>query len=286
LAFKPPPFVPVPFTKLSPTNPVTSLNTLPVMLPKLKGTSRINAIKFIYQYLEQTDVNGKLVIDLSAGKGYVASLWKKNGAEVMAFDLYPELMDNDEIISRNIDLNKVFPIESGCADYVLLMETIDHISEQKQLFDEIARILKIDGSLILTKPNNSNISGRIANLWLESERGDMFLPNENSVIGYDDQRIYMGRIFLIGIQKIRTLSALSGLKIEKMYPNQFSISSLLYFILFGWFFYIRTYLTFKRESKKQSDSNSKAIEQQYKLNQNPLVLFQKHLCITFKKTSL
>lgn len=245
--------------------------------------SRVNAINFIHQFLEQTDVKGKIVMDLSAGKGYVASLWKKNGADVLAFDLYPELMEDKEIITQKIDLNKIFPIESGYADYVLLMETIDHISEQKQLFVEIARILKAEGSLILTKPNNSNISGRIANLWLESERGDMFLPNEKSVIGYDDQRIYMGRIFLIGIQKIRTLAALSGLKIEKIYPNQFSVSSLLYFLLFGWVFYIRTYLTLKRESKKQSLYNRKAIEEQYKLNQNPLVLFQKHLCVILKK---
>ncbi|NBA86062.1 methyltransferase domain-containing protein [Emticicia sp. CRIBPO] len=256
-------------------------NSKPTNIPH----SRKNAIKFIYQFLEQTNVNGKLVIDLSAGKGFVASLWKKNGAEVRAFDLYPELMENDEIFTQKIDLNKIFPIESGCADYVLLMETIDHISEQKQLFDEIARILKPGGCLVLTKPNNSNISGRIANLWLESERGDMLLPNEKSVIGYDENRIYMGRIFLIGIQKIRTLAALAGLRIEKIYPNQFSVSSLLYFLLFGCFFYIRTYLTFKRLSKKQTLNNKKAIEEQYKLNQNPLILFQKHLCVILKKVN-
>lgn len=246
--------------------------------------SRVNAIKFIHRFLEETNVKGKTVIDLSAGKGYVANLWKDCGSEVLAYDLYPDLMENKDIVTQKIDLNKPFPIESGMADYVVLMETIDHISEQKQLFDEISRILKKDGLLILTKPNNSNISSRMANLWLESERGDMFLPNENTVIGYDENRIYMGRIFLIGVQKIRTLAGLAGLKIDKIYKNQLSVSSVLYFVLVGWFFLIRTFLTFKKLSKNQTSENKEVLKSQYLLNQNTTILFQKHLCITFRKS--
>jgi SAM-dependent methyltransferase len=245
--------------------------------------SRVNAIKFIQKYLEDNDVSEKTVIDLSAGKGYVAGLWNNAGATVLAFDLYPDLMENKNILSQKIDLNRPFPIPSDTADFVLLMETIDHISEQKQLFEEISRILKKDGILILTKPNNSNISGRVANLWLESERGDMFLPNEKTVIGYDDHRIYMGRIFLIGIQKIRTLAELSGLRIHKIHKNQFGISSFLFFILISCIFFLRTYLTFRKLSKNSSKSEKTALKEQYLLNQNPTILFHKHLCVTFKK---
>jgi SAM-dependent methyltransferase len=245
--------------------------------------SRVNAIKFIHSYLENNEVSGKTAIDLSAGKGYVAGLWNNAGATVLAFDLYPDLMENKNILSQKIDLNRPFPIESETADYVLLMETIDHISDQKLLFDEISRILKKDGILILTKPNNSNISGRIANLWLESERGDMFLPNENTVIGYDDDRVYMGRIFLIGIQKIRTLAGIAGLRIHKIHKNQFGISSFLFFTLIGWIFFLRTYLTFKKISKNVSKSKKTALKEQYLLNQNPTILFHKHLCVTLKK---
>lgn len=245
--------------------------------------SRVNAIKFMHKFLNDTDVSGKTVIDLSAGKGYVAGLWSNAGATILAFDLYPDLMENKNILSQKIDLNRPFPIESDTADFVLLMETIDHISEQRVLFAEISRILKKNGTLILTKPNNSNISGRIANLWLESERGDMFLPNENTVIGYDDDRVYMGRIFLIGIQKIRTLAGLAGLKIHKIHKNQFGISSFLYFILISWMFFLRTYLTFKKISKNSSKAEKSALIEQYLLNQNPTILFHKHLCVTFKK---
>lgn len=247
--------------------------------------SRINAIKFIHQFLDETDVTDKKVVDLSAGRGYVSNLWKSKGAKIEAYDLYPDLMEHD-IISKQIDLNKPFPIESNSSDFVLLMETIDHISEQKQLFDEISRILKPNGYLILTKPNNSNISGRMANLWLESERGNMFLPNEKSVIGYDDHRIYMGRIFLIGINKLRTLAGISGLKIAKIYSNQLSFSSIFYFFFIAIFFYLRTFLTLKKVSKNTSEDVKIALKEQYLLNQNPKILFHKHLILLIKKEVL
>jgi SAM-dependent methyltransferase len=245
--------------------------------------SRKNAVLFIQYYLEITDVKYKKVIDLSAGAGYLAGLWKNKGAEIVAYDLYPELMADKTIVCNKINLNKKFPIDSETADYVVLTETIDHISEQQQLFMEIARILKPGGLFILTKPNNSNVSGRMANLWLESERGDMFLPNEQTVIGYDEDRKYMGRIFLIGAQKIRTLAALAGLKIDQIYKNQISVSSILYFVLFGWFLLIRSFLTYKKLSKNTSELNRIALFEQYSLNQNAKILFQKHLCMVLKK---
>ena len=245
--------------------------------------SRANAIKFIHHFLEENDVTGKKVIDLSAGAGYVANLWKAKGAIIEAYDLYPDLMENKAIQTNKIDLNKPFPISNEVADYVLLMETIDHISEQKQLFEEISRILKHDGIAIITKPNNSNITARFANLWMESERADMFLPNEKTVIGYDDHRVYMGRIFLIGIQKLRTLAALSGLKIVKLYKNQISMSSVVFFVFIGWYFLLRGFLTLKKLSKYEKGAMKLALIEQYQLNKNPLVLFHKHICILLKK---
>ncbi len=245
--------------------------------------SRANAIKFIHEFLKENDVFGKKVIDLSAGAGYVANLWSEKGAQIETYDLYPDLMKNKDIPTHKIDLNKPFPISSNVADYVLLMETIDHISEQKQLFEEIGRILKPDGSVIITKPNNSNMSARFANLWLEAERADMFLPNEKTVIGYDEHRVYMGRIFLIGIQKLRTLAGLSGLKIVKIYKNQISMSSVFYFIFISWYFLLRGFLTLKKLSKNENEAMKNVLNEQYLLNKNPVVLFHKHICLILKK---
>lgn len=246
--------------------------------------SRANGLQFIHNFVSKNDVKGKVVVDVSAGTGYVANLWHEAGAIVLAFDKYPELFKPTEISCKPIDLDEILPIESNTADYVLLMETIEHIPNQYQLLQELSRILKPNGILIVTKPNNSNFSGRLANLVLEAERSDMFLPSEESIIGYDNARRYNPRIFLCGVMKLRTMAHIAGLKTEKVYDNQLSVSSLIWYLFFGIFFHLRTFLTYKKTIRKtEREAEKAAIKEQYLLNMNLSVLLHKHLCITFRK---
>lgn len=246
--------------------------------------SRANGLQFIHEFVASNDVTNKVVVDVSAGTGYVANLWHEAGAKVLAFDKYPELFKPTQISCTPINLDEVLPIESNTADYVLLMETIEHIPNQYQLLEELSRILKPNGLLIITKPNNSNLSGRMANFFLEAERSDMFLPNEESIIGYDNFRRYNPRIFLCGIMKLRTMAHAFGLKTEKVYENQLSVSSLIWYVFFGIFFHIRTLLTYKKTLRKtKREAEKAAIREQYLLNMNPTILLHKHLCITFRK---
>lgn len=249
-------------------------------VPHSKG----NALEFIHRYLDENDVRQKRVIDVSAGSGYVANLWHQAGAEVMAFDMYPDIFQSETLQCSPIDLNYKLPIESNVADYVLLMETIEHIPNQTFLLQELARILKPGGLLIITKPNNSSLSGRMANVWVEAERSDMFLSSEAEIIGYDDAHIYNGRVYLCNLQRLRTLAGLAGLKYEKVHPNQLSVSSLFWYLLLGAFLHLRSYLTYKKQSKKASKSEEKVIlREQHALNTNLTVLLHKHLCIAFRK---
>lgn len=250
-------------------------------VPHSKG----NALTFIHRYIAENDVKEKNVIDVSAGSGYVANLWHKAGAKVQAFDMYPDIFKSENLTCLPIDLNKNLPIESNSADYVLLMETIEHIPNQQALFQELSRILKPDGLLIITKPNNSSLSGRMANLWVEAERSDMFLSNEASVIGYDDAHIYNGRVFLCNAQRLRTLAGLVDLQIHKIYTNQLSLSSLIWYIIIGIFLHFRSFLTYKKLVRKTSNSQEKEILlQQHQLNTNQTVLLHKHLCILLRKS--
>ncbi|MDZ7935604.1 MAG: class I SAM-dependent methyltransferase [Emticicia sp.] len=127
-----------------------------------------------------------------------------------AFDMYPDIFKSNSLTCQPIDLNQKLPIESNSADFVLLMETIEHIPNQTALLQELSRILKPNGILIVTKPNNSSLNGRLGNLWVEAERSDMFLSNEASVIGYDDSHVYNGRVYLCTAQRLRTLAGLAG----------------------------------------------------------------------------
>jgi SAM-dependent methyltransferase len=249
-------------------------------VPHSKG----NALKFIHRFLSENDVKNKTVIDVSAGSGYVANLWHEAGAKVQAFDMYPDIFKSDSLACLSIDLNEKLPIESNSADYVVLMETIEHIPNQTFLLQELSRILKPKGILIITKPNNSSLSGRMANLWVEAERSDMFLSSEAEVIGYDDKHIYNGRVYLCNAQRLRTLAGLSGLHLHQICKNQLSISSLVWYIIVGWFLHIRSFKTFKILARKTSNLHEKDIlREQHLLNTKQTLLLHKHLCILFQK---
>ena len=244
--------------------------------------SRLNGLKFIINYLSGIPVEGKKVADLSAGSGFVAGLWADAGAKVEAYDLYPEIFENQKLNCKKLDLNFDFQILSESFDFVLLMETIEHIPDQLHLFKEISRILKPKGKLIITKPNNSNFAGRMANLWTEGERSNMFLPNEKTIISHDGEREYLGRFFLLGIQKMRSLAALAGLNIISIAPNQISNSSFIFGFWIYPFLKLRSYLTYKKLAKKPEEDASTLLKQ-HQLNCNTTILFQKHLCVIFEK---
>ena len=184
-------------------------------------------------------------------------------------------------------IDSPLPLLSETYDCILLMETIEHIPDQFLLLQEIARILKPNGRLILTKPNNSSFSGRLANLWTEGERSNMYLPNEKTLISYDNGNEYLGRFFLLGAQKLRSLAAKSKLDIEEIYPNQFSNSSLVWGILLYPFLWIRSVLTRRKLTKNLPAASEEitAINEQHQLNINPTVLLHKHFCVVFQKVA-
>lgn len=249
-------------------------------VPHSKGA----ALEFIHRFIEENDVKSKTVIDVSAGSGYVANLWHYAGANVRALDMYPDIFRSENLTCQPIDLNLKLPIETNSADYVLLMETIEHIPNQTALLQELSRILKPNGILIVTKPNNSSLNGRLGNLWVEAERGDMFLSNEASIIGYDDSHIYNGRVYLCTAQRLRTLASLAGLKLQKIHSNQLSISSLISYLFLGIFLHLRSFRTLRRMIRKTSNQEEKKIlQEQHNLNTNQTLLLHKHLCVTFQK---
>lgn len=260
------------------------------MLPKKSDLekiphTRVNAVYFTERFLTQEDVKGKIVVDVSAGTGFVANMWHERGAQVEAYDLHPELLSYLPITCKPIDLSKPFPIADAYADYVLCMETIESIADHYFLLNELSRILKPGGTLIVTMPNMSNLQSRVAYFLMESERGRTFLPNEyNGIVSYDEDHAYLGRFFLCGVQRLRNLAALAGLNWKRAYPNAISGTSLLFFVLTAPFIYLRSWLTLQRALRKENRAEAKAaLQEQFNLNTSPLLLLHKHLCVTLEK---
>ena len=121
-------------------------------------------------------IENKTVVDLPAGNGVTSKIIKDIGGIPIAFDLFPEYFKVEGIKCERANVLDKIPLENNAVDYVLCQEGIEHFSDQYMAFKEFNRILKINGSLIITTPNYSNLRARMSYFLSESERFNSIMP--------------------------------------------------------------------------------------------------------------
>jgi SAM-dependent methyltransferase len=213
--------------------------------------SRIQAIRFFENYVSKNSelIKGKRVLDLSAGSGYIASLFEKAGADVKTFDLFPDQNKFTQRPSEFIDLQEKLNLSNQCADIVLCSETIECIPNQVFLFSEFSRILNQGGTLILTTANPSSLRGRFSQFVMEGEHYSNAIPHEHNAFAKwpGSQTGYYSKLFISGVLRIRTMAAIHGLKIRKIHRS--ARSSTAYFLFFIFYPIIRF---FSRKNLRKS----------------------------------
>ncbi|MFZ5971019.1 MAG: class I SAM-dependent methyltransferase [Bacteroidota bacterium] len=247
--------------------------------------SRENAVKFFLKYIEEhrTALQNKTVADLSAGSGFIINEFHKAGAQVLLFDLFPEQNKFCEIPCSRVDLQKTLPMPNNSVDYAICAETIEHLPNQHFFFQEVARILKPNGILLLTTPNSSSLRSRFSQFLMESEHYSQPAPNEwNAFTRWPESKEgYFSRLFISGILRLRTLAALQSLSIQKIHRTGASSTSALLMI-----FYPLIYFFSRKNLKKQMKENpahAATYREIFSINTSVSVLLSKHLIIEFQK---
>jgi 2-polyprenyl-3-methyl-5-hydroxy-6-metoxy-1,4-benzoquinol methylase len=240
---------------------------------------------------KRDELKNKIVLDIPAGSGYSTSILKKMNAKIEAYDLFPDFFNVDGMTCNYADLSKELPINSCYADYILCQEGIEHISDQYFLLKEFNRILRMNGKLLITTPNASKLRNRISQFLGESDYLYKSMPsNEIDSVWFSDKdetSIYFGHIFLIGIQKLRVLSKLTGFKISKIFHTRINHTSLL-ILLFSYPFIlsvnILAYLRAMKQHKDLDHSFKKSIYYELlKFSIDPRILIDGHLVVEFEK---
>jgi ubiquinone/menaquinone biosynthesis C-methylase UbiE len=238
------------------------------------------------------DLKNKIVIDIPAGNGVTAEMLLNFGAQVKAFDLFPEYFMLDGVSCNFADAMKEIPLESRHADWLVCQEGIEHFSDQLKALKEFNRVLKKDGHLIVTTPSYSSLSAKLSYLLFESETNRSMPPNEINDIwmsSKNNNEIYYGHIFLIGLQKLRTLAKLSGFKIEEIQYVRISKGSLLLLPFLYPLILINSCFVYLRNIKKNSEismeTKKKVYLEQLKINIGIKNLINRHTLIHFKKES-
>ncbi len=114
-------------------------------------------------------VGGKRVLDVACGEGYGSALLARGAASVVGVDISPQAIDHAKATYArlgNVEFVRAsctsIPLESASIDVAVSFETLEHIAEQAQFLDELARVLKPGGVLLLSCPNKLEYSDKRA----------------------------------------------------------------------------------------------------------------------------
>lgn len=236
------------------------------------------------------NLEGKVVVDIPAGDGRSSVLFKQKGAEVIALDLFPEFMKAPGIEARFADMSERLPLEDGSVDFLLCQEGIEHVADQLGLLQEFNRVLKPSGSLIITAPSISHLRGRVSELLLESDYWKRMPPSEVDSVWFSESRsdrLYFGHVFMIGVQRLRTLAAFSGFTLVQRRWGELSPTSIILGVLFWPLIALVNAYTWQRAARRVSaphrEEKLATLREQFRLNVSPKTLFCKHIFWVLRK---
>jgi SAM-dependent methyltransferase len=120
--------------------------------------------------IAQKITNDKIVLDIASGEGYGSFLISKNASRVYGVDI-DEKSINYSSLKYSSSTNLQFmvgstdkiPLEDSSVDVVVSFETIEHHDKHDLMIEEIKRVLKKDGFLLISSPEKNIYSERDPN---------------------------------------------------------------------------------------------------------------------------
>ncbi len=106
-------------------------------------------------------------MDLGCGDGRLGKELVQKGHEVWGIDvnkigLQQAFQNGLHILQA--DLEKPLPFAKESFDVVMLLDTLEHLVDQSQVLQEIGRVLKKEGQLIISYPNHFDLRNRLSML--------------------------------------------------------------------------------------------------------------------------
>ncbi len=126
-----------------------------------------NTIEHLHRYaIAGSFINDKAVLDIASGEGYGSFLMSNHASYVTGVDI-----DSASIEKANFKYQKDnlafktgssdhIPLEDHSVDVVVSFETIEHHDRHEKMYEEIKRVLKPGGILIMSSPDKKYYSDK------------------------------------------------------------------------------------------------------------------------------
>ncbi|WP_281633881.1 class I SAM-dependent methyltransferase [Flavobacterium luteolum] len=122
-------------------------------------------VEHLHRYaIAEEFVTNKVVLDIASGEGYGSHILSKKALEVFGVDIDVESVNEASKKYRKNNLKFIvgsadkIPIESNSIDVVVSFETIEHHDKHHEMLQEIKRVLKKDGILLMSSPDKKYYS--------------------------------------------------------------------------------------------------------------------------------
>lgn len=127
------------------------------MALKLKRNFLLEKIPRIFQTFKKGSV-----LDLGCGWGMYSIELHNLGFDVTASDFDEKNFKfHDKIKFKQSNLLERLPFPDSSFDYLIFLETIEHLEKPFEIIQEIGRVIKQNGILVLSTPNILNLRSRM-----------------------------------------------------------------------------------------------------------------------------
>lgn len=105
------------------------------------------------------------ILDVGAGYGYFSRQLKDRGYKVDACDFLEENFRCPDIPFFKADLAQEIPVDDDSYDVVVSIEVIEHLENHFRFMDELIRVTRPGGIIIITTPNVQSFPSRWSYFW-------------------------------------------------------------------------------------------------------------------------
>lgn len=111
-------------------------------------------------------ITNKVVLDIASGEGYGSNLMSQNALKVYGVDIDVDTVNKAKIKYSRNNLEYIYgsatkiPLENNSIDVVVSFETIEHHDKHEEMMQEIKRVLKHNGLLIISTPDKAIYSDK------------------------------------------------------------------------------------------------------------------------------
>jgi 2-polyprenyl-3-methyl-5-hydroxy-6-metoxy-1,4-benzoquinol methylase len=119
----------------------------------------VNLSGYVWAAEQLSPLTGRLVLDLSCGTGYGSDYLGSHAGRIVGIDCAIEVVARSR--ARYPRANVSFVAMDGCSlafqdesfDCIVSQDTIEHIEDDRRFVEELARVLKPTGTLVLFTPH-------------------------------------------------------------------------------------------------------------------------------------